>query len=164
MNKNMLLTRDRWSLRLTRLVVASAILMSHSGAFASLGGSLDSVQADRARMNATIHLTSAQTYTVHELTNPHGTIIREYVSTAGVVFGVAWQGPFLPEMRHLLGSYFPHFSSAARSQHASHVGRRFLIIHDPDLVVETGGRMLSYYGRAFDPGLLPQGVTGDDIR
>lgn len=133
-------------------------------AFASLGGNLDSLQADRTKLNASVRLTEARSYSVHEMTTPQGTVIREYVSPEGRVFGVAWQGPFLPDLHQLLGTYFSHFSAAARKEHEAHVGRRFLVIHDSNLVVETGGRMLSYVGRAFDPSLLPQGVTSDEIR
>jgi hypothetical protein len=33
----------------------------------------------------------------------------------------------------------------------------------PDVVVELGGQMRSYVGRAWLPGALPAGVTPDDL-
>jgi hypothetical protein len=150
--------------RRLRYSVLLIVLLLSPAAFASLGGNLDSLQADRSKMNASVRTSELRSYAVHEMTTPHGTVVREYVSSEGRVFGVAWQGPFIPDMRQLLGSYFSRFSAAAREQQATHVGRRFLVIRDANLVLETSGRMLSYSGRAFDPSLLPQGVTSDDIR
>src|SRR5208282_6780531 len=67
-------------------------------AFAALGASLDSVQSDQVRLQASIRITVAGSYRIHEMTAPTGTIVREYVSLTGRVFGVTWQGPFIPEM------------------------------------------------------------------
>ena len=133
-------------------------------AFAALGGNLDSVFVDQAHMNATLTITEAGFYSVHELTSPNGTVVREYVSAEGRVFGVAWEGPFVPNMRQLLGSYFEHYSNSARAQRQSHVERRPLDIREPRLVLQTAGHMRAYFGRAYDPQLLPSGVSPDEVR
>ena len=133
-------------------------------AVASLGGTVDSVEADQSQMKANIRITEAQAYTVHEMKGPTGTVVREYVSTSGRVFGITWQGPFIPDMRQLLGAYFEQYSRAARAQRDSHVGRWPLNIQDPGLVVQTAGHMRSYSGRAYDPALLPPEVRANDIR
>ena len=84
-------------------------------AFAELGGDASSVQADQAYMQASLRTTTAQAYTVHEIQAPTGIIVREYVSpTSGKVFGVAWQGPWPPDMRQILGNYFGHTSRPRR--------------------------------------------------
>lgn len=140
------------------------VVVLASPAFAALGRSLDSVQDDQAHMRATAKVSQAGTYAVHELTTPSGTLVREYVSADGRVFGVAWQGPFIPDMQQLLGSYFQHFSQSAKAQRETHVGQRFLDIEEPGFVVQTGGHMRAYFGRAYDPGLLPAGVSANDIR
>jgi hypothetical protein len=145
------------------LVIAFVLGLTLQG-FAALGGSLDSVQADQAYMNATIKIARADSYAVHEIKTPTGTVVREYVSPAGRVFGIAWQGPFVPDMRLLLGTYFEHYSEAAKAQRERHVGRWPLNIQESDLVVQTAGHMRAYSGRAYDPGLLPEGVSGDDVR
>ncbi len=133
-------------------------------AFGSLGGTVDSVHADAAHMRASAQTTEASSYTVHEIKEPTGTLVREYVSPAGRVFGVAWQGPFVPDMHQLLGDYFEQYSRAAKTQRESHVGRWPLNIQEPGLVIQTAGHMRAYSGRAYDPELLPAGVSANDIR
>jgi hypothetical protein len=132
--------------------------------FAALGGNLDSVYSDQAHMNAILKVTQASSFAVHELRTPTGTVIREYVSAEGRVFGVAWEGPFVPNMQLILGSYFQHYSEAAKAQRESQVGRRPLNIQEPGLVVQTAGHMRAYFGRAYDPELLPSGVSPNDVR
>ena len=145
-------------------VVVLLTLGLSSPAFAALGGTLDSVQADQVQLRANVKVTEADAYTVHEIKASTGTVVREYVSPSGRVFGVAWQGPFIPDMHQLLGSYFQQYSHAAKVQRESHVGRRPLNIQETDLIVQTAGHMRAYSGRAYDPGLLPAGVNANDIR
>ena len=46
---------------------------------------------------------------------PSGTTVREYVSSNGTVFAVAWQGPWLPDLRQMLGPYFDDYQRALQS-------------------------------------------------
>jgi hypothetical protein len=39
-----------------------------------------------------------------------------------------------------------------------------LTIHDSDLIVESGGRMRNFAGRAYLPDLVPASVAVGDIR
>lgn len=133
-------------------------------AFATLGGTEPSVEADRAQMKATLQVTRTDGYSVHQIKMPIGTVIREYVAPGGRVFGVAWQGPVIPDMQQLLGTYFQQFSAAAKKARESSHGRRPLNIQEPGLVMQSSGHMHAYWGRAFDPGLVPQGVKLQDIR
>ena len=133
-------------------------------AFAVLGGDESSVAADTAQMKATVKVTQGDAFTLHEVKAASGQVVREYVSPAGRVFGVAWQGPSIPDLRQLLGTYFESYSAAAQTAKAGHPGRRPLNIQLPGLVVQTGGHMRALYGRAYDPGLLPQGVGADAVR
>ncbi len=133
-------------------------------AVAALGGDLNSVQADMAHMKGTVKIQPMETYSVHEITDAHHTVVREYVSADGKVFGVAWHGPFMPEMKQILGSYLQQYSAGVAEQHAKYAGRRPLSIHQAGLVVEIGGHTRAYYGRAFVPGLVPQGVDAGEVR
>jgi hypothetical protein len=133
-------------------------------AFAALGGDVSSVQEDQAQMKGSLKTTEASMYTLHEIKAGTGTVVREYVSHNGEVFGVSWQGPFLPDMQQLLGSYFPMFSAATQAQRTAHRGRSPLNIQEPGLIVESTGHMRAYSGRAYDPGKLPQGVSANEIR
>ena len=78
-------------------------------ALAALGENVASVEVDRASMRGIASVARTDRYTVHEMELPSGTIVREYVSPAGVVFGVAWQGPFMPDLRQLFGAYYEQF-------------------------------------------------------
>lgn len=140
------------------------LMLSCLPAVAALGGDLNSVQTDTAHMKGTVKIQQMETYSVHAITDAHHTVVREYVSSEGKVFGVAWQGPFLPEMKQILGSYLQQYSAGVAEQHAKYAGRRPLSIHQPGLVVEMSGHMRAYYGRAFVPGLVPQGVDAGEVR
>lgn len=132
---------------------------------AALGDSDFSIQADQAQMKASIKLIEADAYTVHEMKSPTGILVREYVSrSAGRVFAITWQGPFFPELKQLLGTYFQQYSWAAKAQRESRVGIHPLDIREPGLVVQTAGHPRAFSGRVYDPGLLPAGVNADDIR
>jgi hypothetical protein len=133
-------------------------------ALAALGGDITSVRQDQAQMKGTLKSTEGTSYTLHEIKGAAGTVVREYVSSDGQVFGVAWQGPAIPNLQQILGSYFQTFSDAAQAQRAAHRGRGALYIQQPGLVVESTGHARTFSGKAYDPGKLPQGVTANDIR
>ena len=130
---------------------------------AALGGDVTSVEADRAHLKATsLEVRPAEAYEVHSLQAPGGTIISEYVSPAGRVFAVAWHGPFIPEMQQILGSYFQQYSAALGAKRP--YGRRPLNIQETGLVVQTGGHMGAYFGRAYLPEMLPPSLKADEIK
>jgi len=132
-------------------------------ALAALGGDVTSVEADRAHLKAaSLAVRPAGAYEVHAIQAPGGTIISEYVSPAGRVFAVAWHGPFIPEMQQILGGYFQQYSAALGAKRP--YGRRPLNIQQPGLVVETGGHMRAYVGRAYLPEMLPPGLKADEIK
>ncbi|MGA9544532.1 MAG: DUF2844 domain-containing protein [Candidatus Sulfotelmatobacter sp.] len=147
-----------------RVAIAFLALALPFPAFGALGASLESVQSDQIELQAKVTISIVGTYTICEMSAPSGTVVREYVSQTGKVFGVTWQGPFIPDMRQLLGRYFDQYSQAAKDQRKHHVGRVPLDIHEPGLIVQTAGHMLAHSGRAYDPGLLPVGVSDHDIR
>jgi hypothetical protein len=145
-------------------MIAGAIVFGSSmPALASLGGNANSVEADRAQMNAAIQVQQHDTYTVQEVRAPGGTVVNEFVSPEGKVFAVAWHGQFPPQMQQILGSYFQQYTAALQAQQM-HYGHRPLNIQTPDLVVQTGGHMRAYNGRAYLPDSLPRGVTADLIQ
>ena len=132
-------------------------------AFAVLGEDVSSVQADRVHSNASMRVTTAQNYTIHELRSATGVVVREYASASGKIFAVSWQGPTLPDMKQLLGSYFEEFQKAAQSQ-TRPGGHSPLIIQHPGFVVELGGHMRSFVGRAYLSDQMPSEVSNQEIR
>jgi len=138
--------------------------MASLPAWAALGGDLSTVQADQVHMRGSLRTTVAAAYTVHEIESTSGVVVREYVSSAGKVFAIAWQGPWPPDMRQLLGSYFDPYIQAARARSGPGMARRPLMIEQPGLVVQVGGHPRSFVGRAYIPDQLPSNVTAEEIR
>jgi hypothetical protein len=145
-------------------ILLATMLVTVSPAFAALGEPASSVQADQAHMQGTLRTTQAQAYTIHEIRAATGTIVREYVSSSGRVFAVAWQGPWPPDMRQILGSYFEQYQQAVQAETTPRAGRKPLRIEQPGFVVHAGGHMRSYAGHAYIPDMLPQGVNPEEIR
>jgi hypothetical protein len=81
----------------------------------------------------------------------------------GTVFAVAWRGHFVPDMQQIMGAYFDQYSAALQSQQ-KHFGHHPLNIQQSGLVLQTGGHMRDYFGRAYIPSLLPQGFSPDQIQ
>lgn len=88
--------------------------------------------------------------------------MREFVSSSGKVFAIAWQAPSPPDLKQLLGSYFDEFQKAAAVSRRP--GRAPLFVQHSGLVVQLGGHMRSFTGRAFLPDQLPSGMQTEEIR
>jgi len=147
------------------LLMSSVFVVGTSfPAWAALGGDVASVQADQVHMQGTRRVTTAAAYTVHEIQGASGTVVREYVSSEGKVFAVAWQGPWLPDMRQLLGNCFDQYTAAIKSQSGGRIGRRPLVIEQPGLTVEIAGHSRSFTGRAYIPEQMPSSVGAEAIR
>jgi hypothetical protein len=153
----------------SRALVAGAalvILVAALPVWASLGGDASSVQADQVHMQGTRTMKAAESSTVHEIQGANGTVVREFVTAEGKVFAVAWHGPWMPDLRQILGSYFDQFTQAARAQTQNNgrMGRRPLMINQPGLVVQNGGHLRAFAGKAYVPDMLPSGVRAEDIQ
>jgi hypothetical protein len=145
-----------------RLALAFALTIgAATPVLAALGGDTASVLVDRDQVRGTLQISSASNYSVHEITTPQGTTVREFVTPDGKVFGLAWRGRFMPNLHQLLGSYAAQYEQAAAT--TPHVGHRSLSVELPTLVVHSGGRMRAYFGRAWVPDLIPQSVSAADI-
>jgi hypothetical protein len=132
---------------------------------AALGGSVSSVDADRVKMQAALlRIQARNAYTLHEIQSAAGTTVREYVSSSGDVFGVAWNGPAMPDLSQVLGAYFPAFQRAVQQQRQTRRGRGPLTIDDGELVVQVTGHMRSFSGRAYVKRLMPARVDSSSIR
>jgi uncharacterized protein DUF2844 len=147
---------------LGRSIAFAFTLLACSSAFAVLGQDLSSVQSDGARIKAAISILPGRSYSIHQMRAPSGTSVKEFVSPAGEVFGVSWQGPSTPDLRQLLGEYFDQYMQAAQT--TPRVFRRVVHVETGDLVVESGGHMRFKEGRAYLRSKLPDGVNIDDVR
>ena len=145
------------------LGLSVAIFVTVQQAQATLGGSPDSITLDRKALSAVRRATTARDgYTIHEM-GSDATVVREYVSTSGIVFGIAWNGLIHPDLTQLLGTYTGEYEEALR-QTPRQPGRRRLQVKTNSVVVEKWGHMRNLQGRAYVPGLIPPGVRIDEIR
>ena len=145
-------------------VVALAVagLAIASPALAALGGDISSIDADRISLQGALTaFSTVRGYAVHEITTASGVHVREYLTSDAKVFAVSWQGPFIPDLKQMLGTYYTRYAQAVSAPHVG--GHRHLKVEQPGLVVESNGRMRAFYGRAWDPALLPPNITPADI-
>lgn len=124
--------------------------------FAALGEDQSSIDAESVQLHSSRLATAMQGYSVVEMQTPQQVRIRQFVSPAGVVFAVAWRGPFKPDLQLLLGRQFDNYRLARRDASPR---RGVQVIQQPDLVVQSGGRQRSFFGIAYLPGLVPAGVA-----
>jgi len=154
------ITKIRKRVALPPYISLAFVLLLVSPALASLGDDVSSVQADQVHLKASTRVVARQLYSVHEMQTQNGSTIRQYVSPAGTVFAVTWQG-FAPDLRQLLGSHFDEYMTSASQ--AAHRGRG-AHIETGDLVFDSGGHMRYVVGRAFLRSKLPSGVSSDELR
>jgi hypothetical protein len=132
------------------VAIAMATFETMTPAYAELGGAptWSSSGTDHATILAQHLSTTSVPYTVNETTLSSGTTVREYVAESGTVFAIVWHGPQMAPLARAAtgGGYGP------------------LAVQQSGLVVQTGGHMGAYTGRAYLPQALPQGVSADDIQ
>jgi Protein of unknown function (DUF2844) len=146
------------------LLLAVVLLGAPKTALAALGGDEQTIESDRAQTESSRSVSAHAGYQVHELRSPSGTVIREFASEGGTVFAVAWQGPFIPNLRQLLGPYFESFARASLERPHRGPSHAPLIVRTPDLVVEAGGHMRAFFGRAYLPDQVPASLDDGGIQ
>ncbi len=131
-------------------------------AHAALGGDAAGVPADAAELHGAVNTEIRQQYAIQEISAESGMRVREYLSRDGVVFAVSWSGPVLPDLQRLLGAHFAEYSAALKA--LIHPGlQRSVQVASPELIVESGGHLRAYAGRAYLPALVPAGVSPAEL-
>jgi hypothetical protein len=142
---------------------AIGIVMLAHAAHAALGGDASSLAREAAWLHGSVNSEVLTQYVVKELAADSGMYVREYLNRNGTVFAVSWRGPVAPDLRPLLGEYFAEYASALSA--LDHPGlQRYVRIASPTLVVESGGHLRAYAGRAYLPALIPAGVPVAALR
>ena len=137
------------------------IFLCSAPVWAALGQLAESVESDRRVLQGQIRRSELRGFTLHEITGEDGNVVREFVSPAGIVFAVSWEGPSPPNLPQLLGTYFPQFQQAARSG----VRRRGpIVVRRGALVVESGGHMRAFHGRAYLTSQIPDSLSQEIVR
>lgn len=152
------------------MVITAGLLCTASGALAVLGQPLaQPANSAPPSVPSALQLRSAATsavaslYTSSSTQLDTGTIVTEYAAPNGIVFAIAWQGPVLPDLATLLGSYFATFRAEAElSRTQRNVGTP-LRIDKGNLVVRSSGRMRNFSGNAYAPALVPAGLVITDV-
>lgn len=145
-----------------RAVACLAVLLFQAApSWAVLGQPVRSVSADQQRMRGEIRSVAHQSYSVQQITAPDGGVVKEYVSATGMVFAVSWNTRTMPDLQQLFGSYFAQFQQASEAK--AH-RRRGVVMRTNQLVVESGGHMRAFHGRAYIPSLVPPNVPLTEIQ
>jgi len=152
--------------------IAILALLTPLSCWATLGDNAASVLADQAQMKGTITSVDNSTYVLHEITAPSGAKVREYVSPAGAVFAVSWEGQFPPNFQQLLGPYYQQVQQAIAQQKSAQSGgqqqtrrrRGPVSVQTSGIVFSQSGHQRSFHGQAYIPQLVPQAVQASDIR
>jgi hypothetical protein len=136
----------------------------HCGvARAGLGGDAAGVQTDAAQLHGAVNSASAQQFDIEEISADSGIRVREFLNQSGVVFAVSWSGPVMPDLQPLLGAHYAAYCAGLAA--LNHPGlHRSVRVASSTLVVESGGHLRAYAGRAYLPALIPAGVTVTDLR
>ena len=137
--------------------------LTTSQAFATLGQPIESVSSNLRSLSAKSSNSDIfKKYSVHRM-DSDSTSVRQYAGNDGVVFGVAWSGLNHPDLSVLLGSYFKSYQSEENNAVRIH-GVRHQTLSAENLVVQKWGHMRDLEGRAYDPSLIPAGVSIDEIK
>jgi hypothetical protein len=94
------------------------------------------------------------TSTSHARLLPSGVRVVEYVDRRGLVFAVTWSGPFLPDLRALLGRHFSAYTLQQQRQPSLHAP---VVVRTSDVVIVSAGRMGAFQGHAWLPQRVPDG-------
>ncbi|WP_454829408.1 DUF2844 domain-containing protein [Paraburkholderia xenovorans] len=145
--------------RIARAMLGAGCALSFA-AHATLGQNVSTVDSDQSRLRAVAHTATTQSaYSVHLMTLPSGTQVREYVAHDGMVFGVAWEGPTLPDLKSMLGNSFDTYVAATATRRGTP-----LAVSNSDLVVYSGGHLRAFAGHAYLPQAVPAGVDAGVIQ
>jgi hypothetical protein len=140
------------------LVAALSAAFFMTGSWAGLGAASGHLPAQVGAAKSSALSTGSATYTVVQRQLESGTSVQEFVDATGVMFAVSWSGPFLPDLKELLGV---HFDSMAAQADGRGRQRSRLAVQDSGAVIVSEGRMGAFQGRAWVPSRLPAGF---DVR
>jgi hypothetical protein len=145
----------------TILMVLALLMMGRVSAWAALGEDVSSVDSDAQVLRGKHVMVAKVGYNVHQITHPDGSVVNEFVSPAGLVFGVSWQGHYVPNLQQLLGTYLTNLEQGQRTQF---VQRRAVTIQGDNFVFSSFGHLRNFRGRAFVPGLVPANLTAEVVQ
>jgi len=150
----------RLSARLAALAAAAWFAGAVPAARAELGGNAATARDEAQPTSSRLQVTPHEAYAVHERRAADGAIVRQYLDRRGFVFAVAWRSSGPADLAALLGRYYPTY----RALGARRIDLHHAALHTAELVVETGGVLRTFTGRAYLPRQFPAGVDVASIR
>jgi hypothetical protein len=159
MNSSSPLSRRARLPALARAASAMLLALGCACAFAALEEAPSELPA--AKVHRTPGATSAGVgYIDIARTLKSGTVVHEFVDASGSVFAVTWSGPFKPDLKELLGRHFDALGQGAQggATPAASAAKR------DEVVVQSGGHMGAFEGRAWLPSRLPAGFDTQEMK
>jgi hypothetical protein len=146
-----------------KAILAGGLLAAGMGtAWAALGGRPARLAPHVAAAKSQAASTGQAAYTETQKVLDSGTVVHEYLDAQGNVFAASWSGPFLPDLKEILGPHFDTLAAQQRSQRAG--GRSPLHIRQSDVMIDSEGHMGAFQGRAWLPAQLPAGFDPKAIK
>jgi hypothetical protein len=141
------------------LSLLALLLLQPLGAWAVLGGSAATVTQDGQPVTSNGHDLSSRNQGLQQqsIVTTQNVTVTEY-SAGGVVFAIRWSGPVMPDLSHLLGTYFAQYASNIPIPTAATRNKPITIV-TPNLVAHASGHMRAFSGSAYAPGLVPAGLN-----
>ena len=153
-----------------RAIVAALVIAASGPAYAQLGATIaiaatgTSSSSNAADATAPVlHQAANSAVQWQESTDANQIRVRQYVSSSGQVYAVSWDGPAMPDIAVLLGTWFDRYRQEASAALPNASGLHSSRVSGSDLMVETAVRLRDFNGRAWLPSALPAGVTAADI-
>ena len=143
------------------LTVLLMLMMGSLPAWAALGDIESSVNSDAQALGGQHRMVAKVGYNLHQITAADGSVVNEFVSPTGIVFGISWQGHFVPNLQQLLGS---HMTDLQQGQRAHVVPRRAVTIQTDDFVFTSVGHLRNFRGRAYVPSLVPANLPAEVVQ
>ncbi|MGD0222284.1 MAG: DUF2844 domain-containing protein [Terriglobia bacterium] len=137
------------------------LLLGSVPAWAVLGENVSTVSSDVQVLRGQHVMVAKTGYNLHQITMKDGSVVNEFVSPAGIVFGISWQSHFMPNLQQLLGA---HMADLQQGQRTRVVPRRAVTIQTDNFVFSSFGHMRSFRGRSYVPGLVPANLTPEVVQ
>ncbi len=147
---------------LFRAIAMASVALLAAPAHAQLGGTMPAAAPAASGTLRSMALDSS--VRVRTWADEGGTTIHEYATSDGLIFAYAWQGPTMPDLQRLLGPYDESYRAKATARQGNAGSLHASRIEQPDVIVDSGGQMRSYVGRAWLPAAMPSGVSPADLR
>ncbi|WP_236598666.1 DUF2844 domain-containing protein [Ramlibacter monticola] len=149
----------RWP-RLAPRAAAVLLALVTGAACSALDGAPSDFPAARVQRTAA-NTSEGVAYADVSRTLKSGTVVHEFVDATGAVFALSWSGPFKPDLKRLLGRHFDRLHDGAGKRQAN---RSSVDIQASDFVVQSGGHMGAFEGRAWLPSRLPAGFDTQEMK